>query len=81
MPNVKLLHSFPVGKDRGGFGAGVRLSLDEFREQALIAQDMEEGLPPSQGGARPKTPLDSIRRRPGSSENEHNPTFPEDGEA
>ena len=81
MPNVKLLHSFPVGKDRGGFGAGVRLSLDEFREQALIAQDMEEGLPPSQGGARPKTPLDSTRRRQGSSESEDNPTFPEDGEA
>ncbi len=81
MSNVELMYPFPVGKDRGGFGAGVRLSPDEIREQALVAQNMEEGRPPSQGGPRPKTPLESTRRRQGSSENEHNPTFPEDGEA
>ena len=81
MPNVKLLHSLPVGEDRGGLGAGVSLSLGEFREQALIAKDLEKSLPPSQGGARPKTPLDTTRWRQETSENEHNPTFPEDGEA
>ena len=77
---VELLHSFPVGEDRGSLGACVSLSLSESCEKALLSQDLEKGLPPSPGGAGPKAASAEAPRPLEPSENEDNPALSENGE-